>query len=80
MRLTNFNLALETIVHKLFFRNFATETQCSGSAAGAVIDVREESPGSAGRSTSENGSCRRRQEKAEENNRRTICGKGEKVV
>lgn len=34
--------------------------QCPGSIAG-ILEVREESPGSTRRSTSENGSCRRRQ-------------------
>ena len=42
--------------------------------------MREESPGSIGHPTSENGSSRRRQAYAEENNRRPKDGKGEKVV
>ena len=65
--------------------------QCPGSIAGIHEEVREESPGSIRRSTSENGSCRRRQVKAEENNRPCLilsggcpwivgAGKGEKVV
>ena len=54
--------------------------QCPGLPPAAEMS-REESPGSIGRSTSENGSCRRRQEEAEENNRPRIgAGKGEKAV
>jgi len=52
-----------------FLFNFVGRIQCPGSAAGAFV-AREESPGSTGRSTSENGSCWRQQEDAEENNRR----------
>ena len=47
---------------------FAFRIQCSGLPLALVV-MREESPGSIGRSTSENGSCRRRQDDAEENNR-----------
>ena len=47
---------------------FAFRIQCSGLPLALVV-MREESPGSIGRSTSETGSCRRRQDDAEENNR-----------
>ena len=47
---------------------FASGMQCHGLSP-ASLKAREESPGSTGRSTSENGSCRQRQEDAEENNR-----------
>ena len=51
------------------------------SVAGIRIGVREESPGSVGRSASENRSHWRQWDMAEENDRRAERGgKGEKVV
>ncbi len=52
---------------------FATQKQSPGLSP-APFRVREESPGSIGHPTSENGSCWRRQARAEENNRPTSCG------
>ena len=58
-------------------QNFAVPLQIVGNSVSVLpllrIGAGEESPGSAGNSTSENRSCRRRQVSVEENNRRALC-------
>jgi len=58
--------------------NFALQKQNPGLSL--VRQAREESPGSIGQPTSENGSRWRQRTQVEENNRPPRGGKGEKVV
>ena len=73
------------LVFRSLNRTFADWKAVFRPAAGIIslfIEgmMREESPGSIEHSTSENGSCWRQQDKAEENDRLRLAGKGEKVV
>ena len=56
---------------RLIIRTFAARKQCNGLSL-ACESMREESPGSIGRSTGESASCWRQQDTGEENNRPTF--------